>query len=307
MLLATTRNRVNIFKVVARHLCSSVFICGSLAFSSTQSTAAPITLTDDVGRNVALKEPARRMVTLAPFLTELVYAAGVGDRMVGVSAYSDYPPEARKLPIVSSAVGVSLEQVAALHPDLVLAWRDSIRNEDIERMSRLGMAVFVATGRRLEDVPNLLTRIGEMTGADVSHLRSKFQTELSTLRARYAGKPRIDVFLEIWHKPLTTISGSHFMNDALDICGLRNVFRDHEGVAPVVSWEELYARNPSVIVGTGSAANEAEFLANWKERPTLSAVKSGRLEWIDADTLQRPTTRTPRGIATLCERLDRRR
>jgi iron complex transport system substrate-binding protein len=142
---------------------------------------------------------------------------------------------------------------------------------------------------------------------DVSAVRSRFRSELATLRARYASRPKVDVFLEIWHNPLTTISGGHFMNDALEMCGARNVFKELPGVAPTVSWEEVYARDPSVIIGTGSASNESEFLANWKERPTLSAVKAGRLEWVNPDKLQRPTTRTPEGIKELCERLERRR
>jgi iron complex transport system substrate-binding protein len=136
---------------------------------------------------------------------------------------------------------------------------------------------------------------------------TKFQSDLATLRARYSSKPKIDVFLEIWHKPLTTISGQHFMNDAIEMCGGRNIFKDYGGVAPEVSWEELYARDPTVIIGTGSASNETEFRENWQERPTLSAVKANRLEWINPDTLQRPTTRTPQGIRQLCERLDARR
>jgi iron complex transport system substrate-binding protein len=277
------------------------------ALFSISATAAQIPLVDDLGRKVELKQPAKRIVTLAPFLTELAFAIGAGTRVVGVSAYSDYPAEAKSLPVVSSALGVSLEQVAALKPDLVLAWKDSFRVEDIEPLERVGAAVYVVQGRRLEDLPGVLSVLGAFTELDVSAVRSHFRSELATLRTHYASRPKVDVFLEIWHKPLTTISGGHFMNDALEMCGARNVFKELPGVAPTVSWEEVYARDPSVIIGTGSASNEAEFLANWRERPTLSAVKAGRLEWINPDKLQRPTTRTPEGIKELCERLDRRR
>src|SRR5712664_3645862 len=117
-------------QMLLNFLCSSVFICVLQVFLSTSSTAAEILLRDDLDRPIRLQQPARRIVTLAPFLTELVYAAGAGERVVGVSAYSDFPPEAGKLPQVASAAGVSVEQVAALKPDLVLAWRDSVRPED---------------------------------------------------------------------------------------------------------------------------------------------------------------------------------
>ncbi len=282
-----------------------MFICVfQVLLLTTSATAAPITLTDDLGRKVTLKQPARRIVTLAPFITELVFAAGAGDRIVGVSAYSNFPSQAASLPVVSSAAGISLEQLAALEPDLVMAWRDSFRPEDVERVGRFGAAVYIAHGRRLDDVPRLLKTIGMATGRDVSAAVGDFERRVAALKSEYGDKRRIDAFLEIWHRPLTTISGSHFMNDALEICGGRNLFKERAGVAPQVSWEEIYQRDPFVIIGAGSAPSEQEFRGNWNARGTLSAVRAGRLIYIDADTIQRPTTRTPEGIRQLCERLD---
>src|SRR6185295_8774458 len=118
---------------------SRLFCLIFAALWATCASAAPISITDDAGRKIELKEPAKRIVTLAPFLTELVYSAGAGTHLVGVSAYSDYPPEARALPQVGTAMGPEVEAIAALRPDLVLAWRDSIRNEDVERIARLGL------------------------------------------------------------------------------------------------------------------------------------------------------------------------
>lgn len=288
------------------HLCPSVFIRGFLVFWMTASAAAsPIAIKDDLGRTVELKAPARRIVTLAPFLTELAFSAGVGDRVVGVSAFSDYPPEAKRLPQVASAAGLSLERLAALQPDLVLAWKDSIHPEEAERIARLASAVFVAEARTLADVPRVLADIGELTGADVRRVSASYEESLERLRRRYAGRPVVPVFLEIWSHPLTTISGRHFMNEALSICRAKNVFADLPGVAPEVSWEALYARDPAVIVGVGSAPSEAAFRAHWAAHPTLSAVREGRLAYVPPDRLQRPTVRTPQGIAELCEALDR--
>jgi iron complex transport system substrate-binding protein len=292
-------------------LCISAFIgVGSAvigAFTAlciTSSAAAEISLIDDLGRKVELKQPAQRIVTLAPFLTELAYSAGVGARVVGVSAYSDYPPEAKTLPQVASAAGTSIESIAALKPDLVLAWKDSIRVEDVERIARLGPRVYVAQARTLADVPRLLGAIGTLAGVDTKAAAEAFEAKLARVKAAYAGRPEVGVFLEIWDHPLTTISGRHFMNEALAACRARNVFADLPGVAPEVSWEELYARDPPVIVGVGSAATPVEFRAQWQARATLSAVKSGRLVYVPPDRLQRPTARTPDGIAELCAALD---
>jgi iron complex transport system substrate-binding protein len=290
--------------VGTNHRRLSAFIGGFIAFCITSSVAAEISLTDDLGRKVELKQPARRIVTLAPFLTELVYSAGAGARVVGVSAYSDWPPEARALPQVASAAGNSIESIAALDPDLVLAWKDSIRAEDVERIARLGPQVYVAQARGLADVPRLLGVVGTLAGVDVRAVAAAYDARLAKLRADYAARPEVGVFLEIWNHPLTTISGRHFMNEALAICRARNVFADLPGVAPEVSWEEVYARDPPVVVGVGSAATPAEFRAAWAAHPTLSAVKAGRLVFVDPDRLQRPTPRTPEGIAQLCAALD---
>jgi iron complex transport system substrate-binding protein len=287
------------------HLCSSVFICGFLAFCITPSVAAEISLKDDLDRPVRLKAPAQRIVTLAPFLTELVYDAGAGERVVGVSAYSDYPPEAKRLPQVGTAVNFSIEEIAALQPDLVLVWKDSMRPEDLERIARFGAAVFVATARTLEDVPRLLHAIGRLTGRDVAAVAATYQQQLAALRRDYAGKRRLATFVEIWNKPLTTISGRHFINQALEICGAENVFVELPGVAPLVSWEQLYRRDPEAIVGMSSGTSAEEFRAQWKSRPTLAAVKSDKLVYVHPDRLQRQTARTPAGIAELCAALDR--
>jgi iron complex transport system substrate-binding protein len=290
--------------LVERRGAAAALIGAFVGLWITQSAVAEISITDDIGRKVELKQPAQRIVTLAPFLTELVYSAGAGSRVVGVSAYSDYPPEAKALPQVASAAGNSIESIAALKPDLVLAWNDSIRAEDVERIARLGPAVFVARARGLADVPRLLGAIGTLAGLDARPVADAFEARLAQVRSAYADRPEVGVFLEIWNHPLTTISGRHFMNEALATCRARNVFADLPGVAPEVSWEEVYARDPPVVVGVGSAATAAEFRAAWQAHPTLAAVKSGRLVFLDPDRLQRPTARTPEGIAELCSALD---
>ncbi len=284
---------------------SSAFIGGFTAFCITASAAASISLKDDLGRTVELKQPAQRIVTLAPFLTELVYSAGAGDRVVGVSAYSDYPAEAAKLPRVSSAAGFSLEAIAALEPDLVVVWRDSARREEIERIAAFGAAVFVADARTLEDVPRVLRAVATLAGRDVEPVIAAYEGKLAKLRREHAGERRVGALLEIWHRPLTTIAGRHFMNEALGICGARNLFEDLEGVAPVVSMEEVYKRNPEIIVSASSAVSEEEFHAQWREHPTLSAVRTGRLVFVEPDRIQRLTARTPDGIAALCAAIER--
>ena len=265
---------------------------------------AQVSLRDDLGRTVQLKKHPERIVTLAPFLTELVFAAGAGAQVVAVSKLSDYPADAAKLPQIGTGAEFSLAQLATFKPDLVLAWRDGIRKEEIERIAAFGATVYAASARSLDDVPRLLQAIGVLTGHEVTAAVSEYESQLDKLKAANAGKTRVAAFLEIWNRPLTTISGTHFMTEALDICRADNVFKDLYGSAPQITIEELYEKNPYVIVGAGSATNLDEFRSNWTVRQGLTAVKENRLVFIDTDTLQRPTPRTPEGIAQLCKGLD---
>ncbi len=283
---------------------AAALACAGLAVAAFAAKGAPIRVNDDLGRSVLLAQAPQRIVTLAPFLTELVFSAGAGERLVGVSAFSNYPPEALALPVVANAGGPSLEAIAALRPDLVLAWRDSVRPEDLERFAALGIPTFAVQARQVEDVPRLLLAVGELTGRDVSRAAAGFRARIRALRTQYARRPRLEVFLEIWHQPLSTIAGPHWINEGLEVCGAENAFRDLPGVAPGVPWEELYRRDPPVIVGAGSVGNDADFLARWRTRSALSAVKARRLLFVEADLLQRPTLRLAEGIARLCEGLE---
>ena len=265
--------------------------------------AASIALTDDLGREVKLDRPAQRIVTLAPFLTELAFAAGVGERVVGVSAYSDYPAGARSLPQVSSSAGFSLEGIAALEPDVVLVWRDSMRADEVERIERFS-AVYVASARTLDDIPRALDAIGRLAGVDVTPVARAYRVRLDELRAKYSQRRKLGVLLEIGHRPLMTIAGAHYMNEALEICGARNLFADLPGVAPIVPWEQVYAVDPEVVVGAGSGKGRADFEASWRERGVLSAVKGGRLVYLEPDTFLRPSLRLVQGITQLCEGLE---
>jgi iron complex transport system substrate-binding protein len=256
---------------------------------------------------LALAASPVRVVTLAPFITELAFEAGIGDRIVGVSAYSDYPPAARALPEVASANGLAIERIASLRPDVAYVWRDSVKPEEIQRLESLGIRVVVVAARTLDEIPDALEQVAAGANVDVSAKSRAFRDRVAALRRSYASRRKLDAFLEIWNKPLTTVAGRHYMNDALEVCGARNVFADLPGLTPVVPWESVYARDPEVVVGSGSAGDRAQFEANWRERPTLAAVKNNRLVYANPDTLQRPTLRIVEGIAKLCEDLERAR
>jgi iron complex transport system substrate-binding protein len=282
-------------------------LAAAFLLASSVPSLAQVSLRDDIGRAVSVKNTATRIVTLAPFLTELVYAAGAGDRVVGVSSLSDYPPAARTQPQIPTGASFSFEAVAKLKPDLVLAWSGGISRDDVEHLAGFGATVFVADARKLEDVPRLLKVVALLTSNDVTKQVADYEAKLESLRRANAQKPKLAVFLEIWNRPLTTISGTHFMSEALEICRGENVFKDIPGSAPKVSWEEVFERNPYAIVGAGSASTEEEFRANWTVRQSIVAVKENRLLYVDIEAMQRPSVRTPDGVAQLCDALDKLR
>ena len=264
-------------------------------------------LRDDAGRPVLIASPAVRIVALAPSLTELVFAAGAGDRLVGVSAYSDYPAEARRLPEVADAVGISWESLLALKPDLVLAWKGGTRAADISRLDGLGVKVFVIEVRQLADVARALRVIGKLAGRPVpaEHAADVFQRQLAALREANAGKLTVKTFFEISAKPLMTINRDHVIAEMISLCGGRNVFGDAAGLVSEPSREELLARGPEAIL-FGRSSGDAKH-AGKSVYDGLPAAREGRVFGITADYALRPGPRLLLAAAEICDALDRSR
>lgn len=276
----------------------------SIALWATTLAHAVNVMKDDLGRDVEQVGAGRRVVALSPFITEAVFAIGGGFELVGVSEFSDYPPYARNIAKVSGAAGVAWEKLAAVRPDLAFAWKDSLREGDLERFGQLGIKVFVLSGRRLDDVPKAMRSIAWIMGRNPPDAIAAFEKRIGDLRQQYAGKPRLAVLLEVQHRPLITVAGEHFMNDALAVCGAENAFAALPGVAPQVPWELLMARDPAAIVGAGAPQSEPAFRERWGEHATLRAVKDGALVYVNGDHFYRPTPRLADGIEALCKGID---
>jgi len=275
------------------------FVCG----------ASAETVVDDRGRAITLDHPPRRIVTLSPHLAEVAFAAGAGERVVGVSVFSDFPPQVRTLPQIEASGRVDLERVVRLAPDLALAWRGGNRVQDLERLERLGIPVFATDARRLEDVSRVLRAVGKLAGspAEAEAAATAFEKSMSELRGRYQGRSPVRVFYEVWHEPLMTVSGAHLVSDLLDVCGAENVFEDAQSLIPAVSAEQLYARNPDVVVVSGVGLDDAAALERWKRFSALPAVRAGRVYAIDASLANRMGPRVFEGAAALCALTDRAR
>lgn len=267
------------------------------------ASAHALQLTDDRGVTVLLERPAQRIVSLAPHLAEMVFAAGAGASLAGVSSFSRHPTEAARLPVVASHGRVDIERLITLRPDLVLAWQSGNSPLQIDRLKRLGVRVFVTEVRALADIPRIVRLVGALAGSEAVAAASarQFESEIANLRERHAAERRVGVFVEIWHRPMLTVSGAHLISDALRVCGGRNVFAAAKTLTPLVSREQVLDARPEAIVtgGFGSQAPQA-----WRGLETVSAVRSRRIYAIDPDLLHGQGPRVIEGVRALCERLD---
>lgn len=277
----------------------------ALTGTAFAARAAGIALTDDRGVRVMLAAPAARIVALAPSVTELVYAAGAGDRLVGVPLYSDYPREAAALPQIGDASSIDAERVLALKPDLVVGWASGNRAVDLARLERLGLPLFAVEPATLGDIPRVLRALGALAGtaSPAEAAARAFETETAALRARHAGAAKVRVFYEIWHKPLMTVNGHHLISDVIALCGGENVFAALPLLTPVVSLEDVIARKPAVVLGGGSAMAVGELAARWRQYDGIAALRGLPALYVDPDAIQRQTPRALDGARQVCAHL----
>jgi len=267
---------------------------------------ADLVIKDDTGQEVRLKGPAKRIITLAPHAAESLFAAGAGDKLVGTVDYSDYPPEAKKLPRVGGYSRIDLEAVAALKPDLVIAWESGNNMTQVDKLRALGLTVYVSQPNTIENIANQLEKIGQLAGTEVTAnaAAERFRKRLETIREANAGKPKVRVFYQIWKSPLMTVGGPQIISDAIKICGGENVFGQLKQMAPNVTVESVLEADPEAIIATGMGDARPEWLHDWDKWTRMTAVKRNNLFHINPDIMQRHTPRILDGTEKLCAHLD---
>lgn len=267
---------------------------------------AEIVVTDASGVGIRLAAPARRIVSLSPHITELLFAVGAGDRIVGNVDYGNYPPAARALPKVGDYANLDLEGIVALKPDLVMGWQSGNPPAAVARLRAMGLQVHLSEPGRIEDIAGEMERIGRLAGTEAvaNAAANAFRERHARLAARYSPRPPVTVFYQIWKQPLMTINSKQIISDAIRLCGGRNVFAQLQGLAPTVSVEAVIAANPEVIVASGMGESRPEWLDDWKRWNTLTAVARDNLYFVPPDLLQRHTPRILDGAEKLCAHLE---
>jgi iron complex transport system substrate-binding protein len=283
-------------------LCIAASLCAALP-ASAQSVR------DDAGRMLTLPHPAERIISMAPHATELLFAAGAGEHLVGTVRYSDYPQAAQRIPRIGDEQQLDLERIAALRPDLIVVWRNGSPERQLQQLRKLGIPLFYSDLRRLEDIPDSIARLGRLAGTEAraQAAANALRAQLAALEQRYAQRSRLKVFYQVWDQPLYTLNGAQIVSDAIRLCGGENIFAALKATAPTVGIEAVLQADPDVIIASDSGNEAQRGLALWRAYPSMRAVRSDNLMRIDGLLLNRPGPRMIEGAAQLCERLDQAR
>ena len=285
---------------MTRHLFAALI----LAFSVI--ARAGVAVRDDAGEIVSLDRPAKRIVTLAPHLAETLFAAGAGDRLVGAVEFSDYPEAAKKVPRVGGYSRLDLEAIAALRPDLLIAWQSGNSPAHIAKLRALGISIYVSQPNGIDDVASEIERIGVLAGTDkiARAAAAAYRTRYAELRKRYAGRSKVRVFYQVWPQPLRTVGGKQIISSVVRLCGGENIFAAENALAPTVTVESVIAANPEAIIASGKDRGRPEWLDDWKRWGAMTAVMRDNLFFVEPQLIQRHTPRLLDGAEALCQDLE---
>lgn len=275
----------------------------------TSAALCDVSVRDTSGREFHFNHPPQRIVSLSPHATELLYAVGAGERIVGAVEFSDYPPQAQRIPRVGGYENLDVERIVSLKPDLVIGWASGNPPAVLARLRALGLPVFLTEPQSLDDVAGALESMGRLTGnAEAgSHAAAAFRLRAGELRKRYADRPPVRVFYQVWSQPLMTVNDRQLIGDVLRMCGGRNVFGTLPALAPTVDIEAVLGANPEVIMTSMESGAPSTGLDNWRRWPRLLAVANDNLFVMPPDLLLRHAPRILDGAQLVCEKLEQAR
>lgn len=278
----------------------SVFL---LALCCVAPALADVSVLDDAKRAVTLKQPARRIVSLAPHVTELVFAAGAGDHLVAVSDYSDFPEQAKRIPSIGSIFALDLERLLALKPDLVILWGTGNAKQLAKKLRDNQLVVFESEAHDYEDIASSIERIAILAGSAATGKAQaqQFRQRLQGLREQYRLKDQekpVTVFHQMVKSPLMTVNREHFISKMMQLCGGQNVFADLKDISSTITVEALLLANPDMIFSGGK--ENGKLAHEWAQLPRLNAVKHHAIYSINGDWLHRSGPRVLDATEQLC-------
>ncbi len=287
-------------------LKNNLFYLAFTSFLLLPMANAQVQVIDDFDNLIVLSEPAQRIVSLAPHVTETLFAAGAGDKIVATVQFSDFPEAATEIPVIGSSREISYESLVSADPDLVIVWASGNGEEIAARIKNLGFTVYEDEPREIADIAESIRRFGILAGTSevASMAAENFLTRLDALK-KQEEQPAVRVFYEVWNEPLTTLNGEHLISNIIELCGGVNIFAAAIPIAPVVSTESVLSADPQLIVVSGMDQERPEWLEEWADWPGLTAAETGQLRFIPPDLLQRSAPRVIQGAEMMCEFIDR--
>jgi iron complex transport system substrate-binding protein len=276
----------------------------AMALAGATTAQAAVTVRDDDGNVITLQKPAMRIIAMAPHVTELLYAAGGGDKIVGAVTYSDFPEAAKSLPRIGSNRQIDIERVIAMKPDLIVAWMHGSSERQIETLRQLGVPIFHSEPQKLDGIADTLIKLGQLMGTEnvAQPAAADIRQQFATLAKKYSNRPPVTMFYQVWDKPLYTLNGASIVSDAIRLCGGVNIFSDLKVTAPIVSTEAVLQADPEAIFGT--AEKDYGGVTLWKQYATMKAVRNDNLFTLNGELLNRAGPRMVAGTAGLCEKLE---
>jgi iron complex transport system substrate-binding protein len=274
----------------------------ALALVLLPQAALALTITDQTGRRLVLPAPPARIISLVPSVTEILFTIGAQDRLVGVTDFCDYPAEARRKPSVGGMLAPSLETMVALKPDLVVATTSGNRHETFDQLARLKIPVYVVNPITVEDVLDLLSRLGRLAdrGEAADRAVAALRERIQAVSARVAGRPRPRVLYVLWPDPLIVPARDALVSELIALAGGDSVTADGGQGYPRFSMEAALARNPEVIILASHGSERSPLVrSKWERFSQVPAVAAGRLHTMDGNLMHRYGPRMVDGLETL--------
>ena len=250
-----------------------------------------------------------RIISLSPHITELLFTAGAGGSVVGVDDSSDYPAAVSGIARVGEASALDVEGLLKLKPTLIVLWDSGTPARRKAELERLHLNLYVTEQRHLDDIGAALEDFGRLAGTSsvAAAAARDYRDELAQLRVRYAARPRLRVFYQVWDRPLYTLSGDHVVSEVLSLCGGENVFAELSTLAPAIDKEAVLARDPDVILVAATGDEAARQVRDWRRFPQLRAVRGQHVFSVDPSLVGRMSTRILQGAVQVCGVLDQAR
>ncbi|MBI4534970.1 MAG: cobalamin-binding protein [Ignavibacteriae bacterium] len=273
-----------------------------LALVCATNLGAQITLVDDLNRSVSIPSAAQRIVSLAPSITESLFAIGAGSRVVGVTDYCNYPLAAKSKEQVGGVINPNIEKIVSLRPDLILLTMEGNVREDFNKLTSFGVPVFVTNPRTLQGIRESIAKIGSLAGREEEAARLVYsmknvEDSVKTLTQK-AVRPRVLFFVSL--QPIIVVGTSTFLNELIELAGGVNIAASTGSTYPTYSREVVLENNPDVLIFMSEIIQDTDEITNlYPEWSKLNAVLAGKVFTIDADVLSRPGPRAVNGLRAL--------